>query len=199
MCLGFSERVLLGDAAPRDTGCERRCRRAAGYICIISLLFSRYGSFAVKVGDIRGRNCSLSLCKNDCFLNPVSRLNCKAVKDVTTIDGNSLPVPRLPFTRVAGGHPELRELRELRKLRELRELRECRKLRKLRKRWDAVAGLSGGYQAGLEGLTDQAGPVAPKTRARAKTDMKAENSKARRVRAVIPQAVAELQTRIFEK
>ena len=29
--------------------------------------------------------------------------------------------------------------------------------------------------------------------------MKAENSKARRVRAVIPQAVAELQTRIFEK
>lgn len=60
-------------------------------VYIISLLFSRYGSFTVKVDDLRNRDYSLSLCENARFLNPVSRLNSKAVKNVTNIDGNSLP------------------------------------------------------------------------------------------------------------
>lgn len=60
-------------------------------VYIISLLFSRYGSFTVKLIDINDRKYSLSLSESDRFLNPVSRLNSKAIKDATCIDGNTLP------------------------------------------------------------------------------------------------------------
>lgn len=60
-------------------------------IYIISLLFSRYGSFTVRITDMNNRRYSLSLAENDKFINPVSRLNSKAVKDATNIDGNTLP------------------------------------------------------------------------------------------------------------
>lgn len=60
-------------------------------VYIISLLFTKYGSFTVKIRDLKNRDYALSLCENERFLNPVSRLNSKAVKDVTNIDGNNLP------------------------------------------------------------------------------------------------------------
>lgn len=60
-------------------------------VYIISLLFSKYGSFTVKVGDLKDHKYMLSLSESDRFLNPVSRLNSKAVKDITNIDGNNLP------------------------------------------------------------------------------------------------------------
>ena len=60
-------------------------------VYIISLLFSKYGSFTVKINDLNDRRYALSLSEHERFSNPVSRLNSKAVKDVTNIDGNSLP------------------------------------------------------------------------------------------------------------
>ena len=59
------------------------------YVC--SLLFARYGSFTVAVKDYSDRNYALSLSESDSFLHPTSRLNGNAVKDITNIDGNTLP------------------------------------------------------------------------------------------------------------
>ena len=60
-------------------------------IYIISLLFNKYGSFTVSVRDIRDNCYALSLSESDKFPNPTSRLNSKAAKDITNIDGNTLP------------------------------------------------------------------------------------------------------------
>ena len=60
-------------------------------VYIISILFTKYGSFTVKINNLTDRKYYLTLCESDIFLNPVSYLNSKAVKDVTNIDGNSLP------------------------------------------------------------------------------------------------------------
>ena len=60
-------------------------------VYIISILFTKYGSFTVKINNLTDRKYYLTLCESDKFLNPVSYLNSKAVKDVTNIDGNSLP------------------------------------------------------------------------------------------------------------
>ncbi len=60
-------------------------------IYIISLLFNKYGSFTVSVRDIRDNRYALSLSESDKFPNATSRLNSKAAKDITNIDGNTLP------------------------------------------------------------------------------------------------------------
>ena len=60
-------------------------------VYIISILFTKYGSFTVKINNLTDRKYYLTLCESDKFLNPVSYLNSKAVKDVTNIDGNTLP------------------------------------------------------------------------------------------------------------
>ena len=60
-------------------------------VYVISLLFSKYGSFTVKITDFNDRKYSLSLAENERFSNPVSFLNAGAIKDATNIDGNSLP------------------------------------------------------------------------------------------------------------
>ena len=60
-------------------------------VYVISLLFQRYGSFTVAIKDYEDRRYALSLSENDLFSNPTSRLNGKAAKDITNIDGNSLP------------------------------------------------------------------------------------------------------------
>ena len=60
-------------------------------VYIISLLFSKYGSFTVRITDLNDRKYSLSLAENDRFSNPVSFLNANAIKDATNIDGNTLP------------------------------------------------------------------------------------------------------------
>ncbi len=63
-------------------------------VYIISLLFSRYGSFTVAAQDFAGRNASgfsLSLSDKYDFLHPTSYLNTNAVKQITNIDGQKLP------------------------------------------------------------------------------------------------------------
>lgn len=60
-------------------------------VYIISLLFNKYGSFTVAVRDVRDNRYSLSLSENELFSNPTSRLNSNASKDITNIDGNTLP------------------------------------------------------------------------------------------------------------
>lgn len=60
-------------------------------VYVISLLFSKYGSFTVKITDFNDHKYSLSLAENERFSNPVSFLNAGAIKDATNIDGNSLP------------------------------------------------------------------------------------------------------------
>jgi len=64
-------------------------------VYIVSLLFSRYGSFTVAAQDYIGRNAtgySLSLSDKRDFLHPTSYLNTNAVKELTNIDGQKLPV-----------------------------------------------------------------------------------------------------------
>lgn len=60
-------------------------------VYIIAILFTKYGSFKVKINNLTDRKYYLTLCETDKFLNPVSYLNSKAIKDVTNIDGRSLP------------------------------------------------------------------------------------------------------------
>lgn len=60
-------------------------------VYIISLLFSKYGSFTVKITNLNDHKYSLSLAENERFANPVSILNANAIKDATNIDGNTLP------------------------------------------------------------------------------------------------------------
>lgn len=60
-------------------------------VYVISLLFQRYGSFTVKVQDYEDRKYALSLSESESFTSFSSRLNSKAAKDITNIDGNSLP------------------------------------------------------------------------------------------------------------
>lgn len=60
-------------------------------IYIISLLFNKYGSFTVSIYDVRNRQYGLSLAEEPGFKNPTSRLNSLAAKDITNIDGTTLP------------------------------------------------------------------------------------------------------------
>ena len=61
-------------------------------VYVISVLFSHYGSFTVVVENSADkRKFALSLAESDNFANPTSRLNSRAVKDITNIDGNMLP------------------------------------------------------------------------------------------------------------
>ncbi len=60
-------------------------------VYVISLLFNKYGSFTIKIKDYNDRNYALSLSENEKFVNPVTVLNAKAAKNITNIDGNTLP------------------------------------------------------------------------------------------------------------
>lgn len=60
-------------------------------VYVISLLFSRYGSFTVSVKDYNDRNYMLTLCENDRFNTSTSVLNGKAAKNVTNISRSILP------------------------------------------------------------------------------------------------------------
>ncbi len=58
---------------------------------IVSLLFSRYGSFTVTVKDYEDRKYALSLSEGSDFRNATSYLNAAAATNITNIDGNDLP------------------------------------------------------------------------------------------------------------
>lgn len=60
-------------------------------IYVISLFFEKYGSFTVSIKGYGDRSYALALSENPNFTTYTSRLNSKAAKDVTNIDGNSLP------------------------------------------------------------------------------------------------------------
>lgn len=60
-------------------------------VYLAALLFNRNGSFTIGVKDYNDRSYSLSLSEHDDFRNQTSRLNAKAIKNITNIDGNSLP------------------------------------------------------------------------------------------------------------
>lgn len=60
-------------------------------IYIVSLLFSRLGSFTISVKDFGNREYALALCENDEFKKPVSRLNAAELREANNITYTNLP------------------------------------------------------------------------------------------------------------
>lgn len=58
---------------------------------VVSLLFSRYGSFTIRAKDYSNREYALSLCENDKFRRHSSRLVATEVKEMDNISGLTLP------------------------------------------------------------------------------------------------------------
>lgn len=59
----------------------------AAIVYVVSLLYTRFGSFTVKVDKFDQLDYGLSLSETRDFRNPTSRLDCKASKVITNIDG----------------------------------------------------------------------------------------------------------------
>jgi len=59
-------------------------------VYVISLLYTRFGSFTVSVNKFHNLDYGLSLCERSDFANPTARLDCKASKEITNIDGKML-------------------------------------------------------------------------------------------------------------
>ena len=70
-------------------------------VYVISLLYDEYGSFTVTVNKMDNAKYALTLSETPDFANPVGRLNCKAKKDITNIDGTTLP---LDLNEIDGTH-----------------------------------------------------------------------------------------------
>lgn len=58
---------------------------------IVSLMFSRYGSFTVTVKDYEDRKYAIALSEGHDFRHSTSHLNAAAATNITNIDGNDLP------------------------------------------------------------------------------------------------------------
>lgn len=58
---------------------------------LVSLLFSRYGSFTVTVKDYEDRKYAIALSEEEGFRRATSRLSAAAATNITNIDGNDLP------------------------------------------------------------------------------------------------------------
>lgn len=58
---------------------------------IVSVLYSRYGSFTVSVRKFQNQEWALSLSQTPDFKDSTSRLNCNASKDITNISKADLP------------------------------------------------------------------------------------------------------------
>ncbi len=58
---------------------------------VVSLLFNKFGSFTVTVENPQNRGYALSLCEDETFKKPTSRLNTNVMKEISNIDGNTLP------------------------------------------------------------------------------------------------------------
>ena len=57
----------------------------------VTVMYSKYGSFTVTVNKFDNLKYALTLSETPDFADPIARLNCKAAKDITNIDGRSLP------------------------------------------------------------------------------------------------------------
>ena len=64
-------------------------------IYVISVMYMRYGSFTVSVNKYHQLKYGLSLCEYQDFRKPVPRLECRAVEDITNIDGRDLSCAKL--------------------------------------------------------------------------------------------------------
>ena len=60
-------------------------------VYIISLLVAQRGSFTVSIRDYNDKRYALALSENESFRQFSSKLDAKAAKDITNIDGNTLP------------------------------------------------------------------------------------------------------------
>ena len=58
---------------------------------VVSLLFNKFGSFTVTVANPDKRGYALSLSETDKFVRPTSRLNTDVMKEISNIDGRTLP------------------------------------------------------------------------------------------------------------
>lgn len=58
---------------------------------VVSLLFNKFGSFTVSVANPDNRGYALSLSETENFLRPTSRLNTNVMKEISNIDGRTLP------------------------------------------------------------------------------------------------------------
>ena len=58
---------------------------------LVSLLFSRYGSFTVTVKDYEDRKYAIALSEGESFRRSTSHLTAAAATNITNIDGNDLP------------------------------------------------------------------------------------------------------------
>lgn len=58
---------------------------------LVSLLFSRYGSFTVTVKDYEDRKYAIALSESEDFRRSTSHLNAAAATNITNTDGNDLP------------------------------------------------------------------------------------------------------------
>ena len=63
----------------------------AGITYVISLLYTRFGSFTVRIDKYQELQYRLSLCETRDFANPTSNLDARASQKITNIDGNTLP------------------------------------------------------------------------------------------------------------
>lgn len=61
------------------------------FMYLLSLLFTRYGSFTIKIKDYGDRDYALALSESDGFQRNSSRLNATEVKNITNISYLSLP------------------------------------------------------------------------------------------------------------
>lgn len=64
-------------------------------VYVISLLYTRFGSFTVSVNKFHNLDYGLSLCERADFANPTARLDCRTSKEITNIDGKVLDVAEL--------------------------------------------------------------------------------------------------------
>ena len=60
-------------------------------VYVVSVLYSKYGSFTVTVQKYDSMKYALTLSTTPDFYEKTSRLNIKAATDITNIDGNTLP------------------------------------------------------------------------------------------------------------
>lgn len=59
-------------------------------VYVVSLLYTRFGSFTVSVNKFHNLDYGLALCEHEDFSKPTARLDCRANREITNIDGKML-------------------------------------------------------------------------------------------------------------
>ncbi len=59
-------------------------------VYVVSLLYTRFGSFTISVNKFDKLNYGIALCERQDFINSTPTLECKGAKELTNIDGASL-------------------------------------------------------------------------------------------------------------